>query len=408
MGLNRLSPNGFNDYIYNHLPEYYREMDKETGYQLKKFLSSLNESLELSIDESNGILDIIDPERTPSKVLPHLFKSYGLEVFNGIPESYLRFLLPIIGELWSRKGSMEALKFLTSSITGIRTSTEIVYDEEGNPVIDVRLEMDNNMDDYFPNTEQLNRVIRDFIPFYCDSLLIYAYIFNEEQKASMRSYSYDFVEDVHNDLVLLPHSKGTRLFPVTNIKEYSLNGGLILNKYKSFDAETDWSRDSVRNIISEVGKAGRAKALVDEVYVDTDKVLCRILYRPYHDTVDFKLRETFSSDILRGVHEDSIVLNAVGVVGSNSSVFLFGSPFGSSVFGTGWDVKNEELKDSLSEVKEESVVMENEPLYPPVFLNNSKCLLNIMCLNNTGSYDKITINGYTECVYSTPIGVISA
>ena len=42
-----------------------------------------------------------------------LFKSYGLEIFNGIPELYLRKLLPSVSTLYSRKGSISSVEFNT-------------------------------------------------------------------------------------------------------------------------------------------------------------------------------------------------------------------------------------------------------------------------------------------------------
>ena len=65
--------------------------------------------------------------------------------------------------------------------SGIKTSTEVTYDEFDNPIVTVRLEMDFSVSDYFPNTQQFERILENFIPFYCDALLIYSYVYYEEQ-----------------------------------------------------------------------------------------------------------------------------------------------------------------------------------------------------------------------------------
>lgn len=177
---NILSSDDFGLKIYNKFPPKYREDDIGQNFALKRYLESLADGgFKYSIDEINGITDLIDPEKVDAKVLPILLKQYGLEVFNGIPENYLRYLLPKVGEAFSKKGSLSVVEFISSSISGIKTSTEIAYDSNDNPIIDVILEMDYNIGDYFPDVEQFKRLLKSFMPFYCDMLLVYSYLFYE-------------------------------------------------------------------------------------------------------------------------------------------------------------------------------------------------------------------------------------
>ena len=138
---NILKSEDFGLKLYNRFPYKYREDDEKQNYALKRYIESLSDGgFKYAIDEINGIPTIIDPDNVSSKILPILFKQYGLEVFNGVPESYLRYLLPKLGEVWSKKGSLSAVEFITSSISGIKTSTEMSYDKSGNPNIDIKLE----------------------------------------------------------------------------------------------------------------------------------------------------------------------------------------------------------------------------------------------------------------------------
>ena len=168
--------------IYNRFPPKYREDDVGQDYALRRYLQALSEGgFKHSIDEINGITSLIDPDRVDSKVLPILFKQYGLDIFNSIPEEYLRYLLPKLGEAWSKKGSFSVVEFITSSLSGIKTTAKVVYDEKNNPIVDVKLEMDYNIGDYFPEAVQFTRLLENFVPFYCDINMVYSYLFYESQ-----------------------------------------------------------------------------------------------------------------------------------------------------------------------------------------------------------------------------------
>ena len=179
---NILNSEDFGLKIYNRFPPKYREDDASHDYALMRYLQALADGgFKYSIDEINGIHSLVDPQNADAKVLSILFKQYGLELFNGIPEQYLRYILPRLGEAWSKKGSLSVVEFITSSLTGVKTSTEVEYDDFDNPTINVRLEMDYTLDGYLPESSQFTRLLKYFIPFYCDLVLMYSYLFNESQ-----------------------------------------------------------------------------------------------------------------------------------------------------------------------------------------------------------------------------------
>lgn len=179
---NTLNSSDFGLKIYDKFPPKYREDDIAQKFALKRYLEALSDGgFKHAIDDINGITHLIDSEKIDANVLPFLFKQYGLEVFNGIPENYLRYLLPKLSEAWSKKGSLGVVEFIVSSLSGIKVDTEVSYDEAENPLVSVILEMDYNIGDYFPEAGQFNRILRNFIPFYCDSVLVYSYNFAEKQ-----------------------------------------------------------------------------------------------------------------------------------------------------------------------------------------------------------------------------------
>lgn len=198
---NLLNSENFGSKIYGRFPSKYREDDADVNFALKRYIESLSDGgFKYAIDEINGITDIIDPSKTQSEALPILFKQFGLEIFNGIPEIYLRHLLPKLGEAWSKKGSLSVVEFITASLTGIKTSSFVEYDKEENPTVGVRLEMDYNIGDYFPKAHQFSRLLKNFVPFYCNLNLIYSYLFDEGGSVHGEDYGFELnITDVKQE-----------------------------------------------------------------------------------------------------------------------------------------------------------------------------------------------------------------
>ena len=210
---NILDSKDFGLKIYNRFPPKYREDDSQQQYALKRFLEAMSDGgFKYIIDEINGITYLQDPDNTDSKVLPLLFNQYGLDVFNGIPEEYLRKLLPNLGEAWSKKGSLVVIEFITSSLAGVKATTEVEYDDDGNPLIDIRLEMDSNLSDYFPDARHFSVLLDSFLPFYCDKTLIYVYVFDE-------SANVDVNEEEYNEITCSPEDEEIK----SDVDEYVLS-----------------------------------------------------------------------------------------------------------------------------------------------------------------------------------------
>lgn len=212
---NILDSKDFGLKIYNRFPPKYREDDSNENLALKRYLESLSDGgFKYAIDELNGILSLKDPENTDEKVLPILFKQYGLEVFNGIPEYYLRYLLPKLGEAWSKKGTLSVIEFITSSLSGIKTSTDVRYDDDDNPIVDVKFEMDYNIGDYFPNSEDFKTLLTvNFLPFYCDLNIIYNYMFYDYLSLQLK----ETTDIVH---IVTPYTEMAGIYN-RNSKDYS-------------------------------------------------------------------------------------------------------------------------------------------------------------------------------------------
>ena len=234
----RLDPNDFGLKLYNRFPPSYRLDDADQKYALRRYLESAADGgFRYIIEEQNGILDLINPQTSPLQVIYLLYEQYGLDLFHRIPEEFLRAFLPNVGLAWAKKGSLDVVEYIVSSLSGIKTSTKVTYDDFDNPVVTVRLEMDFNLSDYFPDTKQFERILENFIPFYCDALIIYSYVYSDFGNIHSEEFAFDFIKEFGQDTAHIPYAKGYRYYPVLNDTEVGLNNGFILNH--GFEIEQD-------------------------------------------------------------------------------------------------------------------------------------------------------------------------
>lgn len=176
-----LKPSDFGEKLYKSLPPLYHVADEDVEYALKRYLSALSEGgYAKVIEEINGFLTLIDPDRVDEEILPTLFQHYGFEAFNGIPTLYLRKLLPLVSDIHNLKGTITAVEYLTSIVSGVKSTINLDEEFSENHTINVNLEMDyGGKQNDMPDQDQLLRIIQEFVPFFCDVLVVYVYIFEE-------------------------------------------------------------------------------------------------------------------------------------------------------------------------------------------------------------------------------------
>lgn len=106
---------------YKKLPQVYRDMDAMLKtYPLKRYLASLIEGgYSEVLKDTDGILDLVDPEKCPSKFLPYLCESFGLEYFEDMDDTYQRRFLVNIGEILKRRGTYACVRYLVRVLTGL-------------------------------------------------------------------------------------------------------------------------------------------------------------------------------------------------------------------------------------------------------------------------------------------------
>lgn len=234
--------------IYNRFPECYIQDDAKNNFALKRYIQALTEGgFKYTIDEYNGLLDMVDPKKTPKSILPYLYKQYGFDLFYGIPDTFLRYFLPRLGEAYALKGTLEVIPFIVSSLSGIQTRVEVTLNPDDTPSLavdlDVYLSMDYNEAGYFPNPDQLRRIVDSFIPFYVDSTIIYAYVSNEEVGLHVIDYWFDKIFSTSTESFML--TSGIQFLPLLNEEDITLNDNFDLNKANNLPYGIDTFADKI-------------------------------------------------------------------------------------------------------------------------------------------------------------------
>ena len=233
--------------LYSRFPAKYRAADEKVNLALKRFIQVASDGgFKYAIDEITGLLSLKDPMNTNENVLPVLFEQYGFDLFHGIPEPFLRYFLPKLSESWAKKGSIDVIEFVVSSLSGIKTTSNVYFDENDDTQLEVRLEMNYSVTDYFPDPNQFKRIIENFIPFYVDSTLIYVWVFYETQKLFPKEYYFDEIHENTIEQSFIPYDTGTRIVPMLNVLDLELNDQFILNGIKTFTVVPDVLIDLVR------------------------------------------------------------------------------------------------------------------------------------------------------------------
>lgn len=398
----------FGERLYDTLPHLYHSEDEMVDFALKRYLQALADGgYAYVIDELNGILDLNDPTKTPAEVLPVLFEQYGLPIFNGIPEAYLRKLLPILRDLYARKGATTVIEYLTSIISDVKSEVIISPDFKENYHVDIRLEMDYDQQGArdLPDREQLLRIIKEFLPFFIEVTFIFSYLFYELAKIRAKEFSHDYVIDIRSEHTRLPSKKGTSMFPTLNNFDLGLNDSIYLNETYYYSEEVDEFWDKISYILQETGNLDAQKSnqylrqtlnnpfkvlndgLVLNDYIDTDELVAtNIKTTPMLDTARLRVLEVVMNN-MKYLYEEQATLPSIGVTDEGNSRFNIGDTFGSAIFANDDFIsKTEEYSDKVVYLQSEVATIRSDKsteIYKGV-LNNFAVRLNDNLYLNEG------------------------
>lgn len=186
----------FSDSLYNKFPSIYRQEDMNNNMYLKKYINSLCEGgFSPAIEDINGLTTLVNPSEADEKVLPFLYESYGVSVFNGLPVKFLRSLFPYLNNLFSRKGSSSVISFISSVILGATVTVEPDIHFDTNHLLHLLVDVDSRIEDDFPKAYQLKRILGFFLPFFCNIDISYEFYDTEVIDVSFHEIAFDFIRE---------------------------------------------------------------------------------------------------------------------------------------------------------------------------------------------------------------------
>lgn len=198
----------FADHLYERLPEVYRREDAKKGidFTLKRYLEALDEGgVQLVFSELLSLYDILEVDKCPPEVLPLLSKMLGYNYIEEVDVETQRKIIVNLIELYKRKGTKSVINFITREFTqfdtqvielqyrifktwspnpkGVPKSEYVEPRTLGNKVTydTCRLFSQEGMYNYTgivvvcdaqaTQVELLNRLLREFLPVYCNLYL---------------------------------------------------------------------------------------------------------------------------------------------------------------------------------------------------------------------------------------------
>lgn len=198
----------FADHLYERLPEVYRREDarKDINFTLKRYLEALDEGgVQLVFSELLSLYDILEVDKCPPEVLPLLSKMLGYNYIEEVDVETQRKIIANLIELYKRKGTKSVINFITREFTQFDTKViELQYrifktwspNPKGIPKADYveprtlgnkmtydtcHLYSQKGMYNYngvvvvcdaqASQVELLNRLLREFLPVYCNLYL---------------------------------------------------------------------------------------------------------------------------------------------------------------------------------------------------------------------------------------------
>lgn len=198
----------FADHLYERLPEVYRREDAKKGidFTLKRYLEALDEGgVQLVFSELLSLYDILEVDKCPPEVLPLLSKMLGYNYIEEVDVETQRKIIANLIELYKRKGTKSVINFITREFTqfdtqvielqyrifktwspnpkGVPKSEYVEPRTLGNKVTydTCHLYSQKGMYNYngvvvvcdaqSSQVELLNRLLREFLPVYCNLYL---------------------------------------------------------------------------------------------------------------------------------------------------------------------------------------------------------------------------------------------
>ena len=165
-----IDKNYFKLSLYDKLPPVYSRHDSDKV--LKRYMDSMGDGYASVVEDINNFKDIVDPYLCPSELIPTLCDCFSLPYYRDIPDVYYRKMLRNISSLRARKGTSNCVHYLCRALTGLDIDLDPVNTDP--TVLEVYLKADTLEDvlDIDMSTKVIGTFIKEFIPFYIETVTI--------------------------------------------------------------------------------------------------------------------------------------------------------------------------------------------------------------------------------------------
>lgn len=114
----------FAEHLYERLPEVYRREDSKKGidFTMRRYLEALDEGgTQQVFGELLSLYDILEVDKCPPEVLPLLSKMLGYNYIEEVEVETQRKIIANLIELYKRKGTKSVINFITREFTQFDT-----------------------------------------------------------------------------------------------------------------------------------------------------------------------------------------------------------------------------------------------------------------------------------------------
>ena len=140
---------------------------------MDKYVSSICEGgFNPLLEDMTNSLGLTDAYNCPTEFIPVLCDCYSLPYYSDIPDVYYRKLLQNISSLRARKGTTNCVHYLCRALTGLSIDIDPINTDPNTLEIYLKADTLSDVLNVDMSTKVIGTFIKDFIPFYIDTVTI--------------------------------------------------------------------------------------------------------------------------------------------------------------------------------------------------------------------------------------------
>lgn len=182
--------NKYGKFIYEKLPQIFRDEDNTTDYQLERFLEALDEGGFSLVEEHLKELEkIYLTTEVDLEYLKKLGKMFGYDYQEDLREDFQRRLISILPLLYRAKGTKPVIQYVAREVTGYDCEITENFEGDRNRVKFLMTSVDKENSTLYPVSKALMQKTVDlFLPVNINPLYVVLYFYQDYLKHNKISY----------------------------------------------------------------------------------------------------------------------------------------------------------------------------------------------------------------------------